>query len=169
MEKTVFRLGAMFMGASAMSYAAWKDLGLRAVALISHEPPPTQIFIWLFIAFLALMVLEGLRANFLPARRRNSGSGRAPKTQPAAAVERQTSTDADSFDTASLRRPVPQLRNPKRQKADIRRTKPVRPGIRRTPNAVDWQDVSATDTVQAPLIAAGAPILFEPMEQFKAH
>ena len=51
-----------------MSHAGWKDVFNLVVALIGRESAPVQIFIYVGIAFLLLMVAEGLRANFFPWR-----------------------------------------------------------------------------------------------------
>jgi hypothetical protein len=161
-----FRLGRLVMGASAMSYAEWKDLGVHAVGLISREPPPAQIFIWLSIAFLVLMVIEGLRANFLPARRSQRGSSRALRVQSAMYQDATFSREASGSETASVRRPTSQLRNHKRLVGEVRRTQAFRPGIRRIPNALDWQGAVDAAESEATVAEHGdkAPILFEPME-----
>lgn len=51
-----------------MNIAAWEDLWRSAVALFAREPIEFRIGAALVAAFLALMVLEGLRASFIPRR-----------------------------------------------------------------------------------------------------
>jgi len=52
--------------------AEWKDVGDLIVRLVSREPPFVQILYVLGAAFTAVMVLEGVRANFLPARKHSA-------------------------------------------------------------------------------------------------
>lgn len=52
-----------------MTVMGWQHLWAEAMALCAQEPPPIQIALLLAVAFTALMVLEGLRANFLPRRK----------------------------------------------------------------------------------------------------
>lgn len=52
-----------------MSIAGWKEIWTLFLKMVAAEPPMMQIAIWLGVAFGALMVLEGLRANFFPRRK----------------------------------------------------------------------------------------------------
>jgi len=48
---------------------SWSALLDRTVALLAAEPVPIWIFACLALAFLTVMILEGMRLNFLPRRR----------------------------------------------------------------------------------------------------
>jgi len=52
-----------------MSHAGWGDIWNLGLALVRAQPVHIQILIGLGVAFLAVMVLEGLRASFLPGYR----------------------------------------------------------------------------------------------------
>lgn len=47
---------------------AWREIGVSIGGIVAKEPPFIQIVIGLSIAFAALMILEGLRASFVPRR-----------------------------------------------------------------------------------------------------
>jgi hypothetical protein len=51
-----------------MSTRSWGDLWNLLITLMSREPIFVQIMFWLGLAFLAVMVLEGLRSSFAPKR-----------------------------------------------------------------------------------------------------
>jgi hypothetical protein len=121
-----------------MSHAEWKDVLDLALALIARESAPAQIFIFLLLAFTALMVLEGLRANFFPWRsvvpRRDK---RRAQTLADGPVEASRAHASAPRETASVEnRPRLQLslaRPVKRPSQGMRRQKPTRPQIKRMP------------------------------------
>jgi hypothetical protein len=49
-----------------MNGQVWGGIGKQVIGLIAAQPPFMQIAVVLGVAFCALMILEGLRANFLP-------------------------------------------------------------------------------------------------------
>ncbi len=57
--------------------AGWKDVGDLVVKIVTREPPFVQILYVLGAGFTAVMILEGIRVNFLPARKHRASS-RAP-------------------------------------------------------------------------------------------
>ena len=155
-----------------MSHAGWKDVLDLALALIARESAPAQIFIFLMLAFVALMVLEGLRANFFPWR---PVAPRRGKRQAAivedALAEAPRVHAAARRETASIeKRPRLQLslaRPVKRPSQGMRRQKPTRPQIKRMPPlepsepaptlafAAVNEDTPVTPVVTAPVPAAG--------------
>jgi hypothetical protein len=46
----------------------WREIGVLVAGMVAKEPPYIQIAIGLSAAFVALMILEGLRASFAPRR-----------------------------------------------------------------------------------------------------
>jgi hypothetical protein len=121
-----------------MSHGGWKDVLDLALSLVARESAPAQIFITLMLAFAALMMLEGLRANFFPWRpvapRRDrrrpqivgDGAAAAPRAQ-ASAPREAASVEIRPRLQLSLARPV------KRPSQGMRRQKPTRPKIKRMP------------------------------------
>jgi uncharacterized protein YjeT (DUF2065 family) len=122
-----------------MVQADWKDVVSLAVKLIAREPPPVQIFVWLLVAFAVLMVVEGLRATFLPRRyvsqiqRRAAGSlsipvgAERPKALSGAPI-------SQTFEARKVRfTPAPPLlaRNNRLSAAVPRRQETTKPKIRR--------------------------------------
>jgi len=51
-----------------MSHAGWGRLWNEALALFGAAPVVQRLFIMLFVAFVVLMIVEGLRASFVPVR-----------------------------------------------------------------------------------------------------
>ena len=51
----------------------WREIGVFIVGMMAKEPPFVQIVISLSAAFAALMILEGLRASFIPRRTSEQG------------------------------------------------------------------------------------------------
>jgi hypothetical protein len=49
-----------------MILSEWKTVWDTAVGVFAHEPIELQLAIGLSLAFMALMVVEGIRANFVP-------------------------------------------------------------------------------------------------------
>ncbi len=48
--------------------SGWREIGLAITGVVAKEPPYIQIAVGLAAAFIALMILEGLRACFVPCR-----------------------------------------------------------------------------------------------------
>ena len=48
--------------------SGWREIGMLIAGMVAKEPPYIQIAIGLSAAFIALMILEGLRASFVPRR-----------------------------------------------------------------------------------------------------
>ena len=70
-------------GVGTMDLSVWKPVWDQAVAVFAGEPMDVRVAMSLALAFLALMVLEGLRANFLP-QHKPAAPKRSPS--PAAAI-----------------------------------------------------------------------------------
>ncbi len=51
-----------------MTVTGWQHLLAEAMTLGAQQPPPIQIALLLAAAFAVLMIVEGLRASFLPQR-----------------------------------------------------------------------------------------------------
>jgi hypothetical protein len=115
----------------AMSHAGWVDIWNLAVARFGAEAIEGRILIGLAVAFTALMIVEGLRACFLP-RRHEADEPVRPK-----AVARQASAAPVPF------RPRSEVvvRHPKREKAAAKPHRAERPKIRRmvsSPKSQAW-------------------------------
>ena len=95
----------------------WHDIGTRIVGLVAKEPPFIQIAVSLAVAFTALMILEGLRASFVPRR-----------SQEADAHDRPVRS-ADPFAASAKVARLP--RNPKRHQAVVKQHLAPKPIIRR--------------------------------------
>ncbi len=153
-----------------MSHAGWKDVLDLALALIARQSAPTQIFLYLALAFTALMVAEGLRANFFPWR---SVVPRRDKRGLQSASDARNDTPREhasaSADMTILEvRPRAKLavaRHVKRPNQGIRKQRPMRPQIKRLPplpasepqatqvfEAVN-EDMPAASDVSAPVAA----------------
>jgi hypothetical protein len=109
-----------------MNSAQWKDVWDLLVRLIAHQAPTVQIAIVLGLAFGALMIVEGLRANFWPRAKAPPPPRAAPAQgivipEPQAPVLRSVRTFAAK----------PVERNPKRRETTISRHCALRPTIRR--------------------------------------
>jgi hypothetical protein len=66
-------------GMRLMIGAEWKDVGDLVIKLVGREPPFVQILYVLGVAFSAVMFLEGVRANFLPARKHSARRTESPR------------------------------------------------------------------------------------------
>lgn len=128
-------------GVGVMSAASWKDVGDFVIGWVAKEPPFTQIMIGLGAAFGFLMVLEGLRVNFLPQRRqrtnlvsRSANDGRS--------AARSQHVNATSYRSIREDAPPP-TRNPKKRERIVRRHQALRPGIHRNPiPANSWEQTA---------------------------
>jgi hypothetical protein len=95
--------------------SGWREIGMAIADMVAKEPPYIQIAIGLSVAFVALMILEGLRASFVP-RRTSETSIRFPSARPA-------------FRSAPGNEKPP--RNPKRSDNIVKPHRAPRPTIRR--------------------------------------
>ena len=105
----------------------WREIGILIAGMVAKEPPYIQIVIGLSAAFIALMILEGLRASFVP-RRTSEPSVRARSARPA-------------FRSAPGNVAKPQ-RNPKRPENIVKPHSAPTPTIRR--NTAKAPEESAT-------------------------
>lgn len=112
----------------------WSDVLKMALAVFSHQRIEVQILIGLLAAFAALMVIEGLRANFFPRRRAPAAIPPEPDEQ-IVFISREPPQAAAPVIAPVL--PFAARRvaaNPKRKLADVRSHKPMRPIIKRMAN-----------------------------------
>jgi hypothetical protein len=109
-----------------MSHAEWKDVVVTAVGLINRQPTPFQIFTWLGIAFVAVLVIEGFRVNFFPARRAYA----VPTVARAAAQGMLQDRPAQR----KFQVRVGKTHNAKKSVVATRRQSPPKPQIRRIPS-----------------------------------
>jgi hypothetical protein len=107
--------------------SGWREIGMAIADTVAKEPPYIQIAIGLSAAFIALMILEGLRASFVP-RRKSEPSIRVQSARPA-------------FRSAPGKAAKPP-RNPKRSENIVKLHRATRPVIRR--NTVKPPEESAT-------------------------
>lgn len=139
-----------------MHLSEWKHIWDLAVALLGREPAEWRVAVMLAAAFTTLMVVEGLRASFLPQRTRNETmqAATAPRPAPRAAAEQSTVSPSAAPVVTSERTPAPRstafatsrngatqhLRRPargamphnrKREAAKPRAQRDIRPKIRR--------------------------------------
>jgi hypothetical protein len=68
-----------------MNSADWKAVWDAAIVAYGHQPMEIRVGLALAVAFLALMVLEGLRASFLPQRHAGVAEHKSPAVPPQAA------------------------------------------------------------------------------------
>jgi hypothetical protein len=125
-------------GGSAMSQAEWKDVMNLILAAIGREPPPIQVFIYLFAALAAVLFAEGVRTIFF------RPMARAAASAPPLKLPRMAKKEAPAGDMAQSqafearptkftpRQPPTLARNPKRHIVELRRFTATRPQIRRT-------------------------------------
>lgn len=137
-----------------MSYAGWGEVWKHVLALYGGEPIAFRIFLGLAVAFVALMILEGLRTSFLPTAK--------PKPRPIFEPAPKRALAA-KFVGAEMRaagpfRPHGKAYNPKRAKARISRHRPERPRIRRVPRDVYRE---AYEAYEEPVYAQPAPAFTE--------
>jgi len=108
----------------------WHEIGMSIADMVAKEPPYIQIAIGLAAAFLTLMILEGLRASFVP-RRASEPSIRVRSPRP-------------SFRSAPGNVAKPP-RNPKRHENIVKPYRAPRPTIRR--NTAKKQEEPATPSL----------------------
>jgi hypothetical protein len=111
----------------------WSDVWTMALAVFSHQRIEVQILIGLLAAFAALMVIEGLRANFFP-RRRAEAAIAEPEEQIVFISREPPQAAAPEIAPVQPFAARRVAANPKRKSADVRRHKPMRPIIRRMAN-----------------------------------
>ena len=106
--------------------SGWREIGVAIVGMVAKEPPYIQIAIGLSVAFIALMILEGLRASFAP-RRRSEPSSRTTRARLATQLFRSAPGNVAELP-----------RNPKRHENIVKPHRAPRPTIRRnTANAAN--------------------------------
>ncbi len=109
-----------------MSTTDWREIGVLIARMVVKQPPFVEIVVCLGAAFFALMILEGLRASFVP-RRAEREHGRAERRS----SKREESAPARNA-MANAVRPPP---NPKRSMNIVKPHSPPRPVIRRDMSA----------------------------------
>jgi hypothetical protein len=125
-------------GAGAVQ-ANWGDVWKLALSVFAQQRIEVQILLGLLAAFLAIMVIEGLRASFFP-RRREAASPPAGEAEekivfiPQPPPQAMAAAPSQSFAARPIAAPPPSL---KRKTASIRRHKPTRPIIRRMTSRPD--------------------------------
>ena len=115
--------------------ASWSDVWTLALSVFSHQRIEVQILIGLMTAFLAIMVLEGLRASFFTRRREPAIQPEpeekivfVPQAPPLAVAPEIAPQQSLTVKRAMAPAIV------KRKMASVRRHKPTRPIIRRMAN-----------------------------------
>jgi hypothetical protein len=124
-----------------MSHAGWGSVWNLVLALLRAQPVQIQILIGLAVAFLAVMVLEGLRASFLPGYRALPHHPYIRNTVPSAPRKQAGTANTPSAEMRSVTARVPAPFRPrevvrppfnlKRAKPDVSRHSTERPKIRR--------------------------------------
>jgi hypothetical protein len=106
--------------------SGWHEIGMAIVGMVAKEPPYIQIAIGLAAAFVALMILEGLRASFMP-RRRSEPSPRTMRARAATQLFR-------SAPGGNVAKPPRNSKRPQNIVKPYRATKPtIRRNIAKTP------------------------------------
>jgi hypothetical protein len=103
-----------------MGVAGWRDIGVLIAQLVAKEPPFVQIAMGLCAAFTALMIVEGLRASFVPRRTERARAQRSASPRPASPFFRSAPANVAKLP-----------RNPKRQVNIVKSHRVPRPTIRR--------------------------------------
>ena len=98
----------------------WREIGVMIADRVAKEPPYIQIAIGLSAAFIALMILEGLRACFIPRRTSSGPSPRAARARSATSLFRSAPGNVAKLP-----------RNPKRYENIVKLHRTPRPSIRR--------------------------------------
>lgn len=96
--------------------SGWREIGIAIAGMVAKEPPYIQIAIGLFAAFVALMILEGLRASFVPRRTYEPN------------LRRRSAGPAFRSAPGNVAKPP---RNPKRHENIVKPHRAPRPTIRR--------------------------------------
>ena len=125
-----------------MSHAGWGNIWNLVLALVRAQPIQIQILVGLGLAFLAVMVLEGLRASFLPGYRALPHHPYIRNTVPS--ESRKQTVTASSAPSAEMRSVIARMPAPfrpreiarpqfnlKRAKFAVSRHSAERPKIRR--------------------------------------
>ena len=110
--------------------SGWREIGMVIAGMVAKEPPYIQIAIGLSAAFIALMILEGLRASFVP-RRNSRPNPRAARARAATPLFRSAPGNV-----------VKPPRNPKRHENIVKLHRAPKPVIRR--NTAKAPEESAT-------------------------
>jgi hypothetical protein len=152
-------------GGVGVNQAEWKDVVSLVVSLIGRQPVPMQIFSWLLVAFLVLMLIEGLRATFLPRRvvaqiRRRGSLGHEIAIPRHKHAETERVSAVPSPLRSGLAVPA-SVRNAKRADRTVNRREATRPKIRRMSSYFEY--AGAPPEPLAPQIepAAHDPVLGE--------
>lgn len=134
-----------------MHGAGWQDIVEGIINLVAHEPPFVQILIGLGAAFCALMVLEGLRANFVPRRSARPAKSRDRMPPPPQRSAVAPAPQASQPYRSTTPRPGP-LRNPKRSFLPLNRHRPPRPKIsrRQQPGLIETPGHDAPEGLSSP-------------------
>ncbi|MDE2162439.1 MAG: hypothetical protein KGJ53_04690 [Alphaproteobacteria bacterium] len=119
-----------------MSHAGWGALWNQTLALLGAESIQIRILVGLGVAFVALMIVEGLRVSFLPAARKRRAARAPAASMPSEtkAARKAAGTGTQSFEAAPFRpRGKTWASSPKRAKGPVSRHRAERPKIRRIP------------------------------------
>jgi hypothetical protein len=118
-----------------MSHAGWGEICKLALAQYGAQPIQIRILIGLGIAFVALMIVEGLRVSFITGHRLDSRRDDAEETPPRKkSVKKAAGAGTQSFAASSgppRPRALGRTYNPKTIKGRISRHRAARPIIRR--------------------------------------
>ena len=122
-----------------MSYAGWGEIWKLALAQFGAQPIQLRILIGLGIAFVVLMIVEGLRVSFISSRRSPAPRSNAEETP----LRTKSVIKAAGGETRSVAAPSGPFRphaavprqHPKRTKNRISRHRAARPVIRHPPES----------------------------------
>ncbi len=120
--------------------ANWGDVWNLGLSVFAHQNIEVQILIGLGIAFGAVMILEGLRANFFPRRRAAAIQQAARPEEPMmmeGVAEAPPAPQAMASSSFAAYRAAGHPLSLKRKSASIRRHKAARPVIRHMANGPD--------------------------------
>ena len=109
-----------------MSGSDWREIGVLIARMVVKQPPFVEIVICLGVAFFALMILEGLRASFVPRRAEH---------QPDRAERRSSRREGSAPARNAMANAVKPPPNPKRSTNTVKPHSPPRPIIRRDMSA----------------------------------
>ncbi|HEY0282804.1 MAG TPA: hypothetical protein VGC27_09295, partial [Rhizomicrobium sp.] len=120
-----------------MSNAGWGEIWRLVLAQYGAQPIHLRILIGLGIAFVILMIVEGLRVSFVSGRRLPALPHGVAATPPLkTAVKKTAGAEAASFAASSgpfRPRVIVLTYTPKRTKGHVSRHCPARPKLRRFP------------------------------------
>jgi hypothetical protein len=127
--------GTCIQGRSAMSHAGWSEIWKLALSQFGTETIQFRIFVGLGIAFVALMIVEGLRVSFVTGHHLPARQSSAVEIQPRKKPFKKTAVAAtQSFQASSgpfRPRALGRTNNPKRTNGRISLHRAARPKIRR--------------------------------------